>query len=214
MTKLKVSDPSASGRVAVRLSAIGVSSNPLAPMTSMTGASATARNVTRRSSGWLSAALPLGSAEMAETFRVKSLSECAGGVMVRPFTCAGSTSTEPSAPRVSTTPPARTTAPSGIPAILKPTIFSEPSRSVVQAAMFSGIAVSSSPTEWLTRRPGASATASTFTWKDSSVLALLPFEPSVAVARIFRSSVPEKSTGGLRDTCGRSSVRTSQEPSD
>ena len=85
MVTLRTSDGSVSA--AVIDSAIGRSSLPLAGETDRVGASATASTVTARL--WLVLALPAPSVEVAVTVSVKAASLLAGGVRVRPATCAG-----------------------------------------------------------------------------------------------------------------------------
>ena len=135
-------------------SAIAVSSEPVAAETVRFGASATAFTVTARV--WLVEAETLPSVEIDVTVSVKSASLLAGGVIVRPLSCAGVSVQEPLLLFV----PAENVAPSGTPEITTETLSDE---SVADVEIERPIAVSSEPVAADTVRFGASATALTVT---------------------------------------------------
>src|SRR6185295_10767655 len=127
-----VSEPSVSVRPAEMASGIAVSSLPDAGVVDSVGASATALTVTARLDD-VDAVTPPVSVEVAVTPSVKSASEFAGGVIVRPASWADV--------NVKTPPPwfvpADSVAPAGTPEIVTASV-SEPSVSVRPAEMASG----------------------------------------------------------------------------
>ena len=177
MTTARVSEPSWSVRALVICRATVESSSPLAAATARVGASVTALTVTW---SWadLEAVLSFSASVLvAVTVRVKSASLLAGGVMVRPLSCAGVKVQLPLALRV----PAESLAPVGTPAI-EIERDSEPSRSLRAGVILRAMAVSSFPLAAVTVRVGVSATAVTVTLRVALVLARSPFSASVLVA--------------------------------
>src|ERR1051325_4894001 len=178
------SEPSVSVRPALMFSAMAVSSLPVAGDTVTVGTSATAFTVTARLAMVDVAVLPpAASVLVAVTFRVKSTSELAAGVSVRPDSCAGGKVQVPLPLLV----PADSVAPDGMLLTVMAVMLSEPSVSVRPALRFSAMAVSSLPVAGETVTVGTSATAFTVTARLAMVLvAVDPPVASVLVAVTFR----------------------------
>ena len=171
------------------VSGIAVSSSPVTSVVTVSvGVSATGSTVTSIVSTVEAVSVP--SVDVAVTVRVKSTSLSAGGVTVRPESCAGVSVQMP--PPWSL--PADKLAPAGTPETVTARL-SEPSVSVSAEDIVSGIAASSSPVASATVSVGASATGSTVTLIVSAMEAVS--EPSVEVAVTVRVKSTSLSDGGV-----------------
>ena len=138
------------------------------------------------------AASPSASVEVAETVSVKSASESAAGVMVRPARSAGVRVQVPS--RLSV--PAESWAPDGTPEIVMSVMVSEPSTSPSATPISNAMAWSSPPLAATTSTVGTSATPVTVTSRLARVVAESP-SASVEVAETVSVKSASESAGGV-----------------
>ena len=158
---------------------IAVSSVPEAADRVRVGASASAATETSRVPVVVAVSPPSLSVDVATTDRVKSASEFAAGVIVRPVNWAAVSVQLPSPLSV----PADRTAPVGTPLMTMLNV-SEPSVSVSAEEMFNEIAWSSVPEASATVRVGASATSSTSSGVSVVVAVSMP-SVSVSAEEMF-----------------------------
>ena len=202
---LMLSEPSVSASAAVMLSGMAESSLPVAACTVTVGASATELTVTLNVDVVVAVLPPTLSVAVARIVTVKSASELAAGVSVRPLSCAGVSVHVPPPLLV----PADNVAPVGKPLSVMLVIDSEPSVSAKAAVRFRAITVSSAPVTFCTVTAGASATAVTVTLNVAVVVAVPP-AASVEVARtVSEKSASELAGGVIRssDNCAGVNVQ-------
>ena len=191
MSRERDSDPSRSESAASILRLIRESSSPCAGEAERIGASVTAVTVTGREVVVSAMSPPSASVARAVTLSLKSASESAAGVMVRPSRSAGLRVQEPSLFSV----PAERLAPVGRSSMMMLRL-SEPSVSVRRGLILSAMALSSAPVALSTVSSGLSASAATLiTWLN--VVVRLSPSASVLVALMVREKSASLSAGGV-----------------